>query len=57
MQQKMLRECKNIVSDTAVSTVKPMHSTTENFFGDEMFHSGGKCLHTFLSRNFLIMIL
>ncbi|XP_060833884.1 lutropin-choriogonadotropic hormone receptor-like [Rhopalosiphum padi] len=39
LQQKMLQECKNIPFVDAMSTVKTMHSTTENFIGDEMFHS------------------
>lgn len=40
----MMHECKNIPFVDAISTVKTMHSTTENFIGDEMFHSGGKNL-------------
>lgn len=41
----MFLECKNIELG-AVPTVKSMHSTTENFFGDEMFHSDGKYLYS-----------
>jgi len=40
----MMHECKNIPFVDPISTVKTMHSTTENFIGDEMFHSGGKNL-------------
>lgn len=39
----MLRECKNTATDTAtIPTSKTVHSTTENVFADEVFHSGGK---------------
>uniref|UniRef100_A0A2H8TYZ0 Lutropin-choriogonadotropic hormone receptor n=1 Tax=Melanaphis sacchari TaxID=742174 RepID=A0A2H8TYZ0_9HEMI len=38
--QKMLHECKSIPFVDPISTVKTIHSTTENFIGDEMFHSG-----------------
>jgi len=41
LRQKMAAECKGVGLDT-VPTAKTTHSTTENFFGDEMFHSGGK---------------
>ncbi|XP_016659101.1 lutropin-choriogonadotropic hormone receptor-like [Acyrthosiphon pisum] len=40
LQQKMFQECKNIPFVDPISTVKTMHSTTENFIGDEMFHTG-----------------
>lgn len=40
----MVHECKNIPFVDPISTVKTIHSTTENFIGDEMFHSGGKHL-------------
>jgi len=55
----MLQECKNIPFVDAMSTVKTMHSTTENFIGDEMFHSSGKylCLKSVLLYYYTIIIL
>ncbi|VVC36219.1 GPCR, rhodopsin-like, 7TM,Leucine-rich repeat,Leucine-rich repeat domain, L domain-like,G protein- [Cinara cedri] len=47
LRQKMAHECKNKPSYyTDVSTEKNMHSTTENFFSEEMFHTSNVTVET-----------
>lgn len=55
LKQKMFHECKNLPFIDPISTVKTMHSTTENFIGEEMFHTSGK--HLLLKKYFTIILL
>lgn len=50
LQQNMIRECKNTKLDPVPASRATQSSTTENFFGDEIFHPGSKRIHDNAAR-------